>query len=157
MTEEYLFSQWSDFPDPPEPFDYESLSLNDAQQLPPGARGPNFYSEQCEESESETSSDYPEPVTSTDSKLEAIHLTDMASVREVLSTLSNRNSGQIGQHLKTHKGLLILPLHAVSLLRMPTGRHTGNYPLLIYYPEKPLEEYPSLANLNAAINVLYFD
>ena len=157
MDEHILFSQWSDFPDPPEPFDYESLSFNDAQQLPPGARGPNFLDQQVEESESETSSDYPEPATSTDSKLEAIHLTDMASVREVLSTLSNRNSGQIGQHLKTHKGLLILPLHAVSLLRMPTGRHTGNYPLLIYYPEKPLEEYSSLANLNAAINALYFD
>ena len=157
MDEQFSFSQFSDLPEPPEPFDYESLSINDAQSIPPGARGPNFFPQQCEESESETYSDYPEPATSTDSNIEAVHLTDMASVREVLSTLSNRNSGQIGQHLKTHKGLLILPLHAVSLLRMPTGRHTGNYPLLIYYPEKPIEEYPSLANLNAAINVLYFD
>ena len=129
--------------------------IPDAQPLPPGARGPYYMSDSIEESESETYSEYPEPVTQTDPTEQTVHITDLANCREVLATLSCFNNGQIGQYLKSHQGLLILPLHAVSVFRIPHGRHTGNYPILIYYPKKALDRYPHLENFNEAINVLY--
>lgn len=131
------------------------IIIPDAQPLPPGARGAVYVPSGDEYSESETSSEYPEPVTQTDPSEQTIHITDLANCREVLATLSNFTSGQIGQYLKSYQGLLILPLHAVSIFRLPHGHHTGNYPVLIYYPKKDLNRYPHLENLNEAINVLY--
>lgn len=131
------------------------LFIPDAQPLPPGARGPNYIPNGYESSDSETYSDYPEPVTQTDPTEQSVHITDISNCREVLATLSNFTTGQIGQHLKSYQGLLILPLHAVSIFRLPHGHHTGNYPVLIYYPTKTLNQYPHLENFNEAINVIY--
>lgn len=131
------------------------IIIPDAQPLPPGARGIVNLPSGDEYSESETYSEYPEPVTQTDPTEQTIHITDLSNCREVLATLSNFTSGQIGQYLKSHQGLLILPLHAVSIFRLPHGHHTGNYPVLIYYPKKDLSRYPHLENFNEAVNVLY--
>lgn len=131
------------------------FSITDAQTLPPDARGPYNIPDGDEYSDSETYSEYPEPVTQTDPTEQTIHFTDLSNCREVLATLSNFNSGQIGQYLKSHQGLLILPLHAVSIFRIPHGHHTGNYPIIIYYPTQNLDRYPHLSNFNEAINALY--
>ena len=131
------------------------ITIPDAQPLPPGARGPNYYDPESQSSDSETYSEYPEPTTQTCPDEQAIHLTDLKNCRETLATLSHYTSGQIGQFLKKSKGLLCLPLHAVSVFRIPHGNHTGNYPILIYYPEKDLKYYPHLATFNEAIDVLY--
>lgn len=133
----------------------ESFYIPDAQPLPPDARDPAYYDPESQSSDSETYSEYPEPTTQTCPDEQAIHLTDLKNCRETLATLSHYSSGQIGQFLKKSKGLLCLPLHAVSVFRIPHGNHTGNYPILIYYPEKDLKYYPHLATFNEAIDVLY--
>ena len=133
----------------------ESFYIPDAQPLPPGARDPAYYTPESQYSDSETYSEYPEPVTQTCPDEQAIHLTDLMNTRETLATLSKFTSGQIGQHLKSHQGLLILPLHAVSILRMPHGNHTGNYPVLIFYPEEDLDNYTNLPNFTTAVDLLY--
>lgn len=135
--------------------DPDFINIPDAQPLPPDARGPNYYCQESSTSDSETYSEYPEPVTQTDPTEQTIHLTDIKNCRETLATLSNFNGGQIGQHLKKDKGLLILPLHAVSILRLPHGSHVGNYPVLIYFPKEDLKNYPHLSNFNEAINAIY--
>lgn len=133
----------------------ESIYIPDAQPLPPGAREPAYIDHESQSSDSETYSEYPEPVTQTDPTAEAIHITDLKNARETLAALSSYSGGQIGQYLKSHKGLLILPLHALSVLRVPNGRHTGNYPLLIYYPKEGIENYPDLHDFNLAVETLY--
>lgn len=133
----------------------ESFYIPDAQPLPPGAREPAYIDPESQYSDSETYSEYPEPVTQTDPTAEAVHLTDLKNARETLAALTSYSGGQIGQYLKSHQGLLILPLHALSILRVPHGRHTGNYPLLIYYPKEGVDKYPQLDDFNTAINVIY--
>ena len=133
-----------------------SEPLPDAQPRLPRSDG-TFILPQIneEESSSETYSEYAEPVTQTDPTEPSIHLTDIANCREALATLSSYHSGQIGQYLKNFRGLLILPLHSVSIFRMPHGRHTANYPILIYFPTNDLKQYPHLQNFNDAIGALY--
>ena len=107
------------------------------------------------DSASETESEYPEPQVATDPTESSVHMTDLKNIREVLATLSHYNGGQLGQYLKQYHGLLIMPLHGVSTIRIPHGRHVGNYPILIYYPKKPLNRYPHLENFNEAISAIY--
>ena len=135
--------------------DPESFSFSDAQPIPPGARGPNFLPSESSDSDSVTDSEYPEPATQTCPSESSIHLTDLKNSRETLAALTNYHQGQIGQYLKQFKGLLILPLHAISVFRIPHGHHTGNYPLLIYLPEQELSQYPHLDNFNDSIKALY--
>lgn len=156
------------------PFDSDSFPdpLPDFQ-FPDGAQ-PIYYDEQgnvchvppmlmsqasqvTSESESETCSDYPEPQVATDPTESSVHMSDLKNIREVLATLSHYNGGQLGQHLKQYRGLLVMPLHAVSVIRIPHGRHVGNYPILIYFPKKPLNRYPHLENFNEAIGTIYDD
>ena len=147
------------YPDPPSDF-----------QFPDGAQ-PIYYDEQGNpihlppmpftqasqetSSDSETYSEYPEPNIATDPEESSVHMCDLKSIREVLATLSHYNGGQVGQHLKQYQGLLIMPLHAVSTIRIPHGRHVGNYPIIIYFPKKPLNRYPHLDNFNEAIRSIY--
>ena len=135
--------------------DSQAFYYPDAQPLPPGARGPNFFPATESDSESETYSEYPEPEVRTDPTENTVHLTDLKNLREVLGTLSNYNGGQLGQHLKDYRGLLIMPLHAVSIMRIPHGRHVGNPPILIYFPKKALDRYPHLENFNESIGMVY--
>ena len=133
----------------------ESFYIPDAQPLPPGAREPAYIDPESQYSDSETYSEYPEPVTQTDPTAEAVHITDLQNARETIAALSSYSGGQIGQYLKSHKGLLILPLHALSVLRVPHGRHTGNYPILVYYPKEGVDQYPDLKDFNLAVEMLY--
>lgn len=134
--------------------DPSQIEFTDAQILPPGAHGFTYISDS--DSDSQTYSDYPEPATLTSPNENAIHMTDLKNIREALATLSGFNGGQIGQFLKEKIGLLIMPLHAVSVLRIPHGNHVGNYPIIIYYPVQDLEKYPHLDTFNDAIKCLYF-
>ena len=111
-------------------------------------------SSQVTDNEEETYSEYPEPSTKIDESEESIHITDLGSSREMLATLTNFSGGQIGQHLKKFKGLIILPLHSISVFRMPHGRHVGNFKMIIFLPD-PKKEYPHLENFNIAVNAIY--
>lgn len=137
--------------------DSQEFYCPDAQPLPLGAKGPNPFPFPTTESdsESETYSEYPEPEVRTDPSENTVHLSDLKNLRNVLGTLSNYNGGQLGQHLKDYRGLLIMPLHAVSIMRIPHGRHVGNPPILIYFPRKPLDRYPHLENFNESIGMVY--
>lgn len=106
-------------------------------------------------SDSETYSENPEPPIRTDPTEDAIHLTDLKNLRQTLGTLSNYNGGQLGQHLKSFQGLIVMPLHAVSVLRVPHGTHTLNPHVLIYFPTKLLDRYPHLETFNKSISMVY--
>lgn len=124
----------------------------DAQILP---HHPSHESFSSTDSESETYSENPEPSIRTDPTEDAVHLTDLKNLRQTLGTLSNYNGGQLGQHLKSFQGLLVMPLHAVSVLRIPHGTHTLNPNVLIYFPTKLLDRYPHLETFNKSIGMVY--
>ena len=136
-------------------FDPEPFSLNASQSCASDSGAPPVMSLESSDSDAVTDSEYPEPVTQTCPNESSIHLTDLSNCRETLAAITHYNQGQIGQYLKNFKGLLILPLHAVSIFRIPHGHHTGNYPLLIYLPEQEISQYPHLDNFNDAIQTLY--
>ena len=106
-------------------------------------------------SESETESDAPPIPVSTSTSDNDVVLTDLANVRQVLAARTNYSSGRLGNHLHGIPGLIILPLQAISTLRIPHGHHVANPRLLIFQPKKDLANYPELANLVEAMGVLY--
>lgn len=147
-----------------------------AQPLPPGAKGPNFYpnadlvpppqippgmifppdySEYSTETDTETESECDPPSVATDPQEPAVLLTDIKNIRQILATRVGFNGGQLGTHLKSVEGLIVLPLHAVSILRIPHGRHVGNPPCLIFHPTERLENYNHLPQFQESINILY--
>lgn len=147
---------------------------NGAQPLPPGARGPNFYSNgqpmppfpmqpgmtfppdsSDYSSGTETESEYEPPPVATDPGEPAVLVTDIKNIRQILATRVGFNGGQLGTHLKSVEGLIILPLHAVSILRIPHGRHVGNPPCLIFHPTERLENYNHLPQFQESIDILY--
>lgn len=114
---------------------------------------PNNSSEESEYGDTE--SDYPPPNIIVAENEPSIVLTDIANIREVLATRTCFHGVQLGSHLKNHQGLIILPLHAVSLLRMPTGHHTGNPPCLVFHPVERLENYDRFPQFQESIKMLY--
>ena len=146
-----------------------------AQSLPYGAKGPNFYPNaelvpppemppgmifppdysDSYSSECETESEYDPPSVATDPSEPAVLVTDIKNIRQILATRVGFNGGQLGTHLKSVEGLIILPLHAVSILRIPHGRHVGNPPCLIFHPTERLQNYNHLPQFQESINILY--
>lgn len=128
----------------------------DAQPLPPGAHDPG-YIDQESESLGENESEEPPPMINTDTNFNDIVFTNTNDLRSYLATSSHFASGQLGMHLLNEKGLIILPLHAVTCIRTIAGHHKMEYPSIVFYPrEKPLQEYQQIfPALVDAINNLY--
>lgn len=136
-----IFSQPSPFdnlPDGSQPFD--------PQWHAPG--------EESDTPSSEYSSEDPPQVMQDSSK--GITFTNTEELRSVLATLSNYNHGQLGNHLKSCRGCIILPLDAVTALRTPRSNHCLTYPCLVFFPTQSLDNYTeSLPNFVESIGFLY--
>lgn len=135
------------------PFMSEPTSQPDSFFPVPPPFSPAY--EETSDSESETVDEGPQPHLGTVPDEPAIRMTDLKNVRQVLATMTNYNGGQIGNHLKKGQGLIILPLHAVSVLRVPHGRHVGNYKVMVYVPMMPRNHYAHLETFNEAIDHIY--
>ena len=127
-----------------------------AQSLPIGAHGISFPSDQvCEE---ETESEEPSPEVHSDQQFPTdITFTNTNEVRTILATLSGFKCGRLGTHLNDQRGLLLLPLHAVTSIRTIAGNHNMQYPCIVFYPRSyPEDTFRQVfPNLMDAIDNLY--
>lgn len=134
--------------------DAEPISEPEVQSQP---YNPNWNAP-AEEDESNSSSEEPPPAIQHAENNEDIIFTETAEVRSVLATLSNYKKGQLGTHLKSSCGLIILPLDAVTALRTPNGNHCLTYPCVVFFPHQELNHYADeLPNFLESIQVLYKD
>lgn len=129
--------------------------LPDGAQPLPYPMPPIPIEESSSETETETESDAPPVHVSTSTSDNDVVLTDLANVRQVLAARTNYSNGRLGNHLHGIPGLLILPLQAISTLRIPHGHHVANPKILIFQPKKDLKNYPELSNLVEALGILY--
>lgn len=135
----------------PSPFD-------EPFQLPDGSQpfDPRWHENNQDSDYSPEESSEPPPEVQTANNNQDIMFTNTAELRTVLATLSNYKTGQLGNHLKDCRGLILLPLHAVTALRTPMSNHSLEYPCIVFYPHQKLDNYiPNLPNLVEGINVLY--
>lgn len=133
----------------------------DAQPLPPGAHefglvDPTLIN-QPSDSLDENESEEPPPLINADTNFADIVFTNTNDIRSYLASTSHFTGGQLGMHLLQEKGLIILPLHAVTCIRTIAGHHKMEYPAIIFYPQqKTLEEYTEIfPNLVDAVTNLY--
>lgn len=106
-------------------------------------------------SESETESEAPPPQCAVAYNEPDVICTDLANIRQVLATRTNYTEGRLGNHLHGVPGLIILPLQAVSCLRIPHGHHVGNPKVLIFHPTRESTQYPTLGNFLESLAILY--
>ena len=136
--------------DPSSPFDdpnYGAQPFNDNFHEP--AQESSDNSDDCSSEESA-------PKVQADPNVLDITFTETSELRSVLATLSNYTSGQLGTHLRDYRGVIILPIEAVTAIRTPQGNHSLNYQCIVFYPHQSLEHYvDTLPNLVESINVLY--
>ena len=116
--------------DPMDEAEYEEDMPDGAQELPPGAHG--FSVSESEE---------PPPEVCAENNYNDITFTSTAEIRTVLATLSHFKGGQLGRWLSDQKGLIILPLSAVTAIRTTTNNHKLEYPTILFYPQCPIERY----------------
>lgn len=136
------------------PSDEESQFPDGAQSLPIGAHG--IPSAQF--IEEETESEEPPPDVHADNQFPTdITFTNTNEIRTVLATLSGFKCGRLGSYLTDQKGLLLLPLHAVTSIRTIAGNHNMQYPCIVFYPKSyPEEAFRQVfPNLMDAIDNLY--
>lgn len=102
--------------------------------------------ESNQESESETNI-----VTNDD---HSIVFTDVKNLKPVLYTKTNYDqSMHISKWLTQFKGLIILPLDAISYIRKPTGKHIKN-PKTIVFIQNGIDSQ-EYADLNEAVRLIY--
>lgn len=90
----------------------------------------------------------------TDSNEESIKITDVKNIKSVVSSLTNYKGGSLSNYLKNFPGLIVLPLSAVTLIRKPSGGHLFNPKILLYIPNKGIENYEHMQNFNQAIALI---
>ena len=155
------FTSFSDFTlynsDPENLAEYEEDLPDGAQSLPNGAHGMIAvpYDQSTEE---ETESSEPPPEVISDGNFPTdISFTNTNEVRTVLASQSGFISGRLGTHLQDQKGLIILPLHAVTAIRTIAGNHNMQYPCIVFYPHSYEENLfrSVFPNLMDAIDNLY--
>ena len=109
-----------------------------------------------EQSSEDDESSEPPPPVQTATNNQDITFTDTENLRTVLATLSNYKYGQLGSHLKNFRGVVLLPIDAVTAIRTPSSNHSMNYPCIVFYPHEEFTHYSdTLPNLVEAINILY--
>lgn len=140
-----IFSQFSqsDMPDGAQPYDPRWHSSD-----------PNSDCPSLEEIYSEESSQEPPPQVFVDNNNNDIIFTNTKNIRTVLASISGYNHGQLGNHLRLKIGLIILPVDAISAIRIPTNTHSLDHPCILFYPTKPLNQYPTLSNFTESIQLL---
>lgn len=104
---------------------------------------------------SSSSEEDEEPNVASDPNESTIHMSDLKTIRAVLSLLTRSPGGILSHHLRDKQGLILLPLSAVSMLRKPSGRHDCNPPAIIYYPPEGPESAPHMQQFNEAIRLIY--
>lgn len=102
-----------------------------------------------------SSEDDEEPNVACDPHEKSIHMSDLKSIRTALSLITKSPGGTLSNHLKRKRGLIILPLSAVAMLRKPCDKHVFNPPAIIYYPSKGPESAPHMQQFNEAIRLIY--
>lgn len=105
--------------------------------------------------DSSSSEEDEEPNVASDPNEESIHMSDLKNIRTVLGLLTRYPGGVLSNHLKDKQGLIILPLHAVSMLRKPCGKHIFNPPSIIYYPKEGPESATHMEQFNEAMRLIY--
>lgn len=127
-----------------------------AQPLPPGSHGLPISSPEIVEEETE--SEEPSPEVHSDVTFPTdITFTNTNELRTILATLSGFSSGRLGCHLIHKKGLILLPLHAVTSIRTIAGHHVMQYPCIVFYPRSYPEDIyrQTFPNLMDAIDNFY--
>lgn len=136
-------SQWGELPD-------------GAQEFNPEWHQPAEEQGSSQNVEEEDESSEPPPDVQQDANISDIIFTNTAELRTVLATLSDYKAGQLGTHLKNYRGVVVLPLDAVTAIRTPNSNHALNYRCIVFYPHMALDHYvDTLPNLVESINVLY--
>lgn len=82
-----------------------------------------------------------EPHIHTANDVDCVIMTDMDKLSEVLATRTFFHGGRLSDHVARHRGCLILPLSAITLIRKPTGHHVANPKCLIYHELDPNLDY----------------
>lgn len=142
------------------PYDSDTYQSDDEIQLPDGAQplpdGVHGVLDDpvCEE---EDSSEPPPEVHSDRQFPSDITFTNTNEIRTILATLSGFNFGRLGCHLLDQRGLILLPLHAVTSIRTIAGNHNMQYQCIVFYPRSyPEDIYRQIfPNLMDAIDNLY--
>lgn len=111
----------------------------------------NEYSEYTYTTSEESSDPEPQVVTSED---HCATVTTLSNLTAVVKTRTNYDGeGQLGSYLKQYPGLIILPIHAVTFIRKPTGSHRSDPPAIVYvHSDVESDSYP---NLEAMLNYLH--
>ena len=140
--------------------DDSEIELPDgAQSIPDGAHGMIAVPyNQFDNEEEETESSEPPPEFIADNNFPTdISFTNTNEVRTVLAAQSGFSTGRLGCHLQDQKGLIILPLHAVTAIRTIAGNHNMQYPCIVFYPHSYDESIfrNVFPNLMDAIDNLY--
>lgn len=66
----------------------------------------------------------------------AVTLCSFKSVKTVIASKTNYNGGRFSRFLEDQFGCLIIPLSAVAKLRLPTGNHKRNPPVIVFIPPR---------------------
>lgn len=82
-------------------------------------------------------------------------VSDVRNIRQVLTNRVNFYGLQIGSRLRNERGLLIMPLHAVSLIRVPTGHHIVNPTVILWHPLNSIDNYSYLPQFQECVEILY--
>lgn len=140
----YDSNDWESYLQSEPEVDFSQLN----NEVPPVANQDNVESPSSDESDVEIpiQQDVHEP---------DIIFTDLANVRELLASRTGYTGGQLGTHLKQFEGLLIMPLHSTSVLRIPNGKHVGNPPVIVFLPSRSPSSYPNFPNFLEAVQFLY--
>lgn len=147
-SQEDQFDMFSPFNPPPE--DPNIFPLQ--QQLPCEQHVPI----EPEYSETETESEVP-TFYGIASDCPDILCTDVAHMREVIASRTfYPGFGQLGKWLKNQPGLIILPLHAISLIRTPLGGHIANPKVIIFHPTKSKENYSQFPQFQECMRKFYY-
>lgn len=135
-----------------------SFEISSQSFLPDGAQpfDPAWRENLEEESISDESLSEPAPEIHTAQDISDIVFTNTGEVRTILATLTHYTDGRLGSHLKRFKGLIMLPLEAITIVRTPASNHYQPYPCIVFVPHQQLSNYQfTLPNLIEGINVLY--
>ena len=110
---------------------------------------PRFLNHPSEyESESEDS----DPIILSGS--EAVTLCRFSNIKEVIASKSNYNGGRFSSYLEDQFGCIVIPLSAVSKLRLPVGDHKNDPHAIVFIPPKG-PDHTLYANFSEAAETFY--